>query len=61
MKGKLNFEEELTPTSGNLQDVEEALIALGYHKKEIAKVLGKLDATLEVGSLIKQALQMMMK
>ena len=57
----LNFEEELTPTSGNLQDVEEALIALGYHKKEIAKVLGKLDATLEVGSLIKQALQMMMK
>ena len=61
LKGKLNFEEELTPTSGNLQDVEEALIALGYHKKEIAKVLGKLDATLEVGLLIKQALQMMMK
>ena len=61
LKGKLNFEEAVTSLNTKLVDVEEALIALGYNKKEITKVISKLDTSLEVGVLIKQALQKMVK
>lgn len=61
LRGKLNFDEEVVTSNSKLADVEAALMALGYNKKEISKVLGKLDANLEVGVLIKQALQKMVK
>jgi len=61
LRGKLNFEEEVLVQDTKLADVEGALIALGYNKKEITKVISKLDTSLEVGVLIKQALQKMVK
>lgn len=60
LRGKLNFEENVSVSNSKLSDVEAALIALGYSKKEISKVLGKLDVSQDVGVLIKQALQKMM-
>ena len=47
--------------SSNLDDVEEALLALGYSKKELTKILSKLDASKEVGDLIKDALKLLAK
>ena len=44
-----------------IQKADEALIALGYAKKEITKVLEKIDTSLDEGALIKKALQMMIK
>ena len=63
LKGKIAFEasEEETKSDGKMLDVEEALIALGYSKKEIQKVLPKLDKSLEVGILVKEALKMIVK
>lgn len=60
LRGKLNFEENVSVSNSKLSDVEAALIALGFSKKEISKVLGKLDVSQDVGVLIKQALQKMM-
>lgn len=63
LKGKLSFTEDLVPTGAQskLIDVEEALMALGYGKKELTKVLSKLDANKEVGDLIKDALKLLAK
>ncbi len=41
--------------------MEQALLALGYNKKEITKVLPKLDQTLDEGALVKQALKTLVK
>ena len=64
LKGKLSFTED-TLLTGNtntkLDDVSEALVALGYSKKELTKVLAKLDSTKEVGELIKDALKLLAK
>ncbi len=63
LRGKLSFTEDLLSSGNNsaLDDVEEALMALGYGKKELTKVLSKLDATKEVGDLIKDALKLLAK
>ena len=64
LRGKLSFTEDVISTgsgTSSLQDVEEALVALGYSKKELTKVLSKLDATKEVGDLIKDALKILAK
>ena len=59
LKGKLKTEElAINPALG---DVEAALIALGYNKKELAKVLNKLDLSKDVGELVKDALKMLIK
>ena len=63
LRGKLSFTDDFV-SSGNsstLDDVEEALMALGYGKKELSKVLSKLDTTKEVGDLIKDALKLLAK
>ncbi len=62
LKGKLSF-NDFIPIQNNskLTDIEDALIALGYNKKEISKVVSKLDASLDESTLIKQALQQMIK
>ncbi len=57
LKGKLDFnenEESIVPRTSKMDDVE-------HNKKEISKVLGKLDVTLDEGKLIKLALQQMVK
>jgi len=62
LNGKLAIAEEVVVRGNSkLEDVEEALIALGYGKKEISKVLSKLDASLDEGALVKLALQQMVK
>ncbi len=61
LAGKLNFAEEIIVKNSKLEDVEQALLALGYNKKEISKILPKLDVTLEEGTLVKQALQALVK
>ena len=63
LRGKLSFTEDLLSSGNNsaLDDVEEALMALGYGKKELTKVLSKLDAKKEVGDLIKDALKLLAK
>ncbi|MDE6413812.1 MAG: Holliday junction branch migration protein RuvA [Anaeroplasmataceae bacterium] len=61
LQGKLNLGEELVVKNTKLEDVEQALLALGYNKKEIAKVLPKLDQSLDEGALVKQALKALVK
>ena len=61
LKGKLVFEEDIVPVNSKSSDVEQALMSLGYSKKEVEKVLSKLDMTLDEGQLIKLALQKMIK
>ncbi|MDE6660860.1 MAG: Holliday junction branch migration protein RuvA [Anaeroplasmataceae bacterium] len=61
LQGKLNLGEEIVIKNTKLEDVEQALLALGYNKKEIAKVLPKLDQTLDEGALVKQALKALVK
>ena len=58
---KLDYSDDMPLSSDKMADVEAALIALGYAKKEITKVLAKLDPTLDEGVLVKQALQKMIK
>lgn len=61
LQGKLNLGEEIVVKNTKLEDVEQALLALGYNKKEIAKALPKLDQSLEEGALVKQALKALVK
>ena len=61
LAGKLSISNDGFVTNSKLDDVSDALIALGYSKKEISKVLGKLDGNLEEGELIKEALKKLVK
>jgi len=64
LKGKLSFSDEedgLIKSSSKLTDVEDALLALGYNKKEITKIIAKLDASKDVGILVKEALKQLVK
>ena len=61
LKGKVNLDITSHAPNSKLDDVEDALMALGYNKKEVSKVLSKLDATKEVGELVKDALRLMVK
>jgi len=64
LKGKVQFSDEadgIVKSSSKLTDVEDALIALGYSKKEITKIVSKLDATKDVGVLVKEALKQLVK
>ena len=61
LRGKLSFTDNAVAPNSKLEDVEGALLALGYNKKEITKVLSKLDVSLDEGALVKLALQQMIK
>ncbi len=61
LRGKLSYADVVIAPNSKLEDVEGALIALGYNKKEISKVLAKLDVTLDEATLVKLALQQMIK
>ncbi len=61
LRGKLSFTDTMVAPNSKLEDVEGALLALGYNKKEISKVLAKLDVSLDEGVLVKLALQQMIK
>ena len=62
LQGKLSFDDLNTVVpSSKMQDVEDALIALGYNKKELQKVLAKLDSSKDEGELVKEALKLLVK
>ena len=63
LNGKLSYTDvvPLNQASSKLQDVEDALIALGYSKKETSKVISKLDNNLSEGELVKEALKKLVK
>lgn len=60
LKGKLVIEEDYNLTN-NLRDAEEALLALGYKKADVKRVLKNMDQTLKVEEIIKQALKNILK
>lgn len=60
LKGKLD-KKALEVGINQKDEVQEALMALGYSTAELRKVLSKLDPTLSTEKRIKQALQMMIK
>ena len=65
LAGKLSFVVEAgiaTPvTTSKLDDVVDALVALGYTKKEATKVVQKLDPSLDEGLLVKEALKKLVR
>ena len=63
LKGKISFDDVLVVDENNekLNDVEEALLSLGYAKKDIGKALGKINSDKEAGEIIKEALVLLNK
>ena len=63
LKGKLGIESNVLFTMPNskMDDVIDALVALGYTKKDAQKACSKLDANLSEGELVKQALKLLTK
>ena len=61
LAGKLTFDNGSSVSNSKLDDVEAALIALGYNKKEITKVITKLDCNMDEGELVKEALKKLVK
>lgn len=60
LKGKLTLSDELFRFE-HLEDAEAALLALGYSKKDISKVLKGIDHNLSVEEIIKEALKKILK
>ncbi len=56
LQGKINFNQS---SSNSTTELEEALISLGYKKKDIDKVCSKLDMSLKIEDLIKEALKLL--
>lgn len=56
LKGKINLEVK---QQTNSDELKEALLSLGYKAKEIDKAISKLDDTLPVDELIRQALRLL--
>ena len=61
LKGKLidSFEDQLIPTQQN--DAHDALLALGYSKTEVSKVLKKINLDQPVEIMVKEALKLLLK
>lgn len=60
LRGKIDFQEQ-TLLDNTIDDCIEALVALGYNKKEVNKVIGKVDQTAPQNEIIKQALKLLSK
>ena len=56
LRGKLDFESKANNTTNELND---ALISLGYKQKDVDKVCKKLDMSLPIETLIKEALKLL--
>lgn len=61
LKGKLTEPEGISIFDTKLNDVQDALVALGYSKKEVSGIVAKLDSTKDVSSLVKDALKLLVK
>lgn len=60
LKGKLD-KKALEINTNQKDEVQEALMALGYSASELRKVVSKLDPALSTEKRIKQALQLLIK
>lgn len=62
LKGKVNFDQNpLQSASPKSDTLVEALVSLGYSKKDATKAVGRLDLTKDEGILIKDALKILTK
>ena len=59
LKGKVSFDEFKVVSTTKSDTLVEALVSLGYTKKEATKVISKLDLTKSEGELIKDALRLL--
>jgi len=59
LKGKLEVVNSVSV--GGMDEVYEALIALGYKDKDIKNIIGKVNKELSVSDQIKEALRLMIK
>ncbi len=60
LRGKIEF-DSVALFKDELDDCVEALVALGYSKKEVNKIIGKIDSKLPQNEIIKQALKLLSK
>lgn len=60
LKGKIDIDSS-KETSDSLAEVDEALSALGYNKREIRRAMKHLDSDEKTDVLVKQALKNMLK
>ncbi len=58
LKGKIHLGPMTLKRSSRLDEVEDALRALGYKAKEIDRIVKKLDGSKDTATLIKEALRM---
>lgn len=63
LKGKINFDLELKELTLNSKsdEIVDALVSLGYAKKDSQKAIDKLDLTKDLSTLIKEALKILNK
>ncbi len=58
LKGKLQIDTINIKSKRQLEEVEDALRALGYKSREIERVVKKLDGSKDTASLVKDALKL---
>jgi Holliday junction DNA helicase RuvA len=61
LKNSFSVDEMASDESENSHDARLALETLGYSSKDIATVIGKIDKTLSMNDIIRQALQILSK
>lgn len=59
LKGKLDFNGEIT--SNGVDEVYEALLALGYKDKDVKNIIGRINKENSIEEQIKEALRLMIK
>lgn len=59
LKGKIDFSGEVT--SGVVDEVYEALLALGYKDKDVKNIIGRINKENSIEEQIKEALRLMIK
>lgn len=58
LQGKIKI-ESVTNNNPNSLDAQDALLALGYSRKDIMDVFSKLDMNLDLNSMIREALKLL--
>ena len=62
LHGKISFDDVcVLGNNSKANDITEALTTLGYNKKDVTKVISKLDLTLDDSTIIKEALKLLNK
>ena len=62
LKGKLNdINITNVDNSNDISELHDALISLGYKKKDIKEVISKVDKSLSIGDQIKESLKLLLR